>query len=129
MKHKKLQRKSTDGETDDKNSEHAHSGEEGDQSLDRIHSDCSDTSSVGGNDNDNLDDNEEIDVVSDNHDVVTSSQETNSVITSQMAPTIIRQPFPIKPPMPSSVHSSLLPPAAFLTSPHLAALPIKTKIQ
>ena len=124
MKHKKLQRKSTDGDADDKNSEHTHSGEEGDHSLERANSDCSDISSVGGNDHDNLDDNEEIDVVSDNQNAVASS---NHATTSPVAPTIIRQPFPIKPPMPSSVHSSLLPPSAFLSSPHLAALPMKAK--
>ena len=120
--------KSIDGDTDDKGSEH---GDEADQSLERIHSDCSDTSSVDGNDhdNDNLEDNEEIDVVSDNNDAATRNPDTTSIITSQVAPTIIRQPFPIKPSMPSSVHSSLLPPGTFLSSPHLAGLSIKTKIQ
>ena len=129
MKHKKLQRKSTDGDTEDKVSEHAQSGEEGDQSLERVHSDCSDTSSVGGHDNDNLDDNEVIDVVSDSHETGTKNQEANCIIASQVTPAIIRQPFPIKPTMQPGVHSSLLPPATFLSSPHLAGLPIKTKIQ
>ncbi len=139
MKHKKLQRKSTDGgsgndgENEDKGSEHAHSGDDADQSLERIHSDCaSDASSIGHQDNDeNMDDNEEIDVVSDAAQDATHMEQQNRVVTSQvsqMAPPPVRQPFPIKPTL-AGMHTSLLPPSAFLSAAHLAPLALKAKSQ
>ncbi len=134
MKHKKLQRKSTEGEGDDKGSEHAQDagsgGEDADQSLERAHSeDGSDSSSLGHRD-DAIDDGEEIDVVSDSHDVMETASQ-NHVVTSQMTSTIIRHPFPIKPTtaLHPGVHASLLPPGAFLSAPHLTGLPLKAKSQ
>ncbi len=144
MKHKKLQRKSTDGGDGGDKSDH----EDGDESTDRIHSDgdCSETSSLAGHDDI---DEEEIDVVSDvtsQNDItkalpvshVTSSGDLTSPgsvpAVAAVAPSLVRQPFPIKPVTPSSVIPPSMIPHSILphlspTAAHLASLPLKPKPQ